>query len=156
MKMIRYFIRYKVEYEQQSEDSACCLDDGTMHKVCECNEPIAWCKQECTKDAYCKGYVKSSVITDADTGESKGYIYDNWDTINLAMCWLVEGACVDYAVSVAVQTTVVALYMRVTTATIFWGSSPPADHTYTSYFSNFFSRPGPTALRLNNPCVCAF
>ena len=22
----------------------------------------------------------------------------------------------------------------------FWGSRPPADHTYTSYFSNFFTR----------------
>ena len=99
--MIWHFICYKVEYKKQSEDSACCLDDGTMHQVCECNKPIDWCKEQCTKDAYCKGYVKSSVVTDTNSGEPKGFVYDNWDTINTALCWLVEGACVDYAVSIA-------------------------------------------------------
>ena len=86
--MIWHFICYKVEYKQQSEASACCLEDGTMHQVCECNKPIDWCKEQCTKDAYCKGYVKSSVVTDPDTGESKGYLYDNWDSVTTALCWL--------------------------------------------------------------------
>ena len=71
-----------------------------MHQVCECSKSIDWCKQKCTKDPYCKGYVKTSGVTNAKTGQSLGWINDNHDTVTTALCWLVEGACVDYAVGI--------------------------------------------------------
>lgn len=72
-----------------------------MHQTCECSKSIDWCKQKCTKDPYCKGYVRSSGVTNGKTGQSAGWINDNYDTITTALCWLDEGACVSYAIGIA-------------------------------------------------------
>ena len=45
-------------YRHAGNRRPCCISGGKFHQYCHCSRgPVSYCKSECDKDDYCKGYV---------------------------------------------------------------------------------------------------